>query len=396
MSGLLDVDTALACITAGVAPLEAEAVPLQKAHGRVLAHHIKAQRDQPPFAASAMDGYAVRYADVAFLPSDLKVIGESAAGKRFDGICAEGEAVRIFTGGVMPEGADTVVIQEDCERTSHVVTVRESGTEGTYVRPVGYDFSAGETVVEAGKKLDAAALSLAAAANCPAPLCYRRPLVAIIATGNELVAVGGKPGADEIIASNSAGIAAIISAAGGEALDCGIAKDTLSSLDAAFERAAKADIIVTLGGASVGEHDLVRQALEARGAKMEFWALAMQPGKPVMFGHMHGKRVLGLPGNPVSGLVGTEVFVRPLIRAYIGQPATLELQKGRLGCDLKPGGKRRQFMRAVLENGTVTPMNIQDSSLLHIYAKANCLLVRPEHAAASKKGENCQYMLISA
>ncbi len=396
MSGLLDVDTALARILDGVVPLETESVHLSLCNGRTLGDSITASRTQPPFAASAMDGYAVRSADV---PGTLTLIGEAAAGHRFDDAVGHGQAVRIFTGAPLPDGADAIVIQEDAVRDGADVRVADAVPAGTYVRNAGIDFRSGEMLLEAGRRMDAGALSLAAAANCAHLPVVRKPRVALIATGDELVPPGAEPGPDQIIASNTYGLAAQVVSAGGEAIDCGIARDSAESMNAAFDKASNADIIVTLGGASVGDHDLVRRTLEARSVTLSFWKLAMQPGKPVIFGiDADGRRYLGLPGNPVSGLVCSQVFLMPLIRAMLGDSTPTVLLTGTLGRDLPASGERRQFMRATLDTsgGTpvVTPFERQDSSLVSLYAKAQCLLVRPENSAAARAEDACRYMPI--
>lgn len=394
MSRLLDVDTALGRILHGVQPLETESTHISLCYGRMLGADIVAHRTQPPFAASAMDGYAVRAAD---LPGRLKVIGEAAAGHRFDGAIGPGEAVRIFTGAPLPDGADAIVIQENAVRDRADVHVAEAVSSGTYVRNAGIDFRSGETLLNAGRRMDAGALSLAAAANCAQLPVVRKPRVALIATGDELVAPGTEPGPDQIIASNTYGLAAQIISAGGEPIDCGIARDNAASMNAAFDKAANADIIVTMGGASVGDHDLVRATLEARGVSLSFWKLAMQPGKPVIFGtDGNSRRYLGLPGNPVSGLVCSQVFLMPLIRALLGDTTPDVLLSGTLGRDLPASGERRQFMRATLHWGggkpVVTPFERQDLSLVSLYATAECLLVRPENGAAANRGELCHYI----
>lgn len=393
---LLDVDTALARILDGVKILATEIVPLDQADRRVLGTDIVARRTQPPFAASAMDGYAVRARD---LPGTLKVIGESAAGHRFEGTVGAGQAVRIFTGAPLPEGADAIVIQENAERSNDSVGVADAVAAGTYIRNAGIDFRDGDMLLKAGRRMDAGALSLAAAANCVDIPVVRKPKVALIATGDELVRPGSEPGPDQIVASNGVGLASLIVSAGGESLDCGIARDNEASMTAAFDEASSADIIVTLGGASVGDHDLVRRTLEGRGVTLSFWKLAMQPGKPVIFGiDDDGRRYLGLPGNPVSGLVCSQVFLTPLIGAMLGRLALPETLVGTLGRALPASGQRRQFMRARLDTSTapptVTPFERQDSSLVSLYAKAHCLLIRKENSPATDVGETCRYVPI--
>ena len=401
MSGLLSVKDALARILDGVTPLGAEDIPLAEADGRVVAQDLAANRTQPPFPASAMDGYAVRAADIAEIPATLEMIGESAAGHGYCGQIGAGECVRIFTGAPVPEGADTIAIQENAQVDRKRVTFSETVEKGRYVRPAGMDFTKGEVLLTSGQVLDSASLSLAAAMNHEAlPVC-RKPIVAIIASGDELVPPGSEPAPDQIVASNSFGVSAIVARAGGYPLDCGIAKDTLASLAEKFGAAEKADIVVTLGGASVGDHDLVREALEARNVNLSFWKLAMRPGKPVMFGigteGDRKTRYIGLPGNPVSSLVCTHIFVVPLIRTLLGLSAEIPRHTAKLAVALPENDQREEYMRSTLETHEderlVTPFKSQDSSLLGLYAKADCLVVRPAHAPASKAGEDCEIIV---
>ena len=395
---LLPVSEAIARVLADVAPTPAETVAVDAAFGRVLAADLAATRTQPPFANSAMDGYAVRAADVASVPARLTVVGESAAGRRFDGAVATGSAVRIFTGAPMPEGADTIVIQEDVDRDGDVITVREGAPAGTYVRKEGLDFARGEVLLAAGRTLSAADAALAAAMNHATVSVRRRPLVALLANGDELVPPGTEPGPDQIIASNTIGVAAISRAAGADILDLGIAPDRPDAIEAAIERAiaAGADVLVTLGGASVGDHDLVKPALEKSGVTLDFWKIAMRPGKPMMFGSRGAMRVLGLPGNPVSSLVCSLIYLKPLIGALLGRPdagdPTIEAV---LGKDLKANDQRQDHLRATLERApdgrlVATPFAAQDSSILSLMSKAGCLVVRPAFAPAATAGDPCR------
>ena len=330
----LSVDEALDRILDGVAPTPAEPVAIEAAHRRTLAEPLAALLTQPPFDASAMDGYAVRAADVAKLPATLAVIGEAAAGHPFSGSVAAGQAVRIFTGAPLPAGADAIVIQENTQRDGAKVTVREGSIDTGHVRPRGFDFREGETLLAAGRRLGPREVALAAAMGHGTLPVRRRPRVAILSTGDELVPPGQRPGPGQIVSSNHLGVAALAEAAGAEATLLGIARDTRESLDAYFAKAQDADIIVTIGGASVGDHDLVGPVLEARGMALSFWKIAMRPGKPLMFGRLGQARVLGLPGNPVSSLVCTRVFLVPLIRALLGMPAAR--------CARHPGPRRRR------------------------------------------------------
>ena len=401
MAGLLSVEEALAMILDGACPLDPEEVALDDAAGRALAADVAAGRDQPPFAASAMDGYAVRAADVAAVPATLALVGRSAAGERHTGRVGPGEAVRIFTGAPVPEGADTILIQENAEDDGHgTVTALASVEAGRHIRRAGQDFAAGETVLTRGRRLDAAALSLAAAANHPRLAVVRKPLVAVLSTGDELVPPGVEPAPDQIVASNAYGVAALVRDAGGRVLDLGIAPDEEGRLRACIRHAldAGADMIVTIGGASVGELDLVGAALAAEGMEPGFWKIAMRPGKPLMFGRFGRVRVLGLPGNPVSALVCGHLFVKPLVGALAGLSRAPDLREAVLGAAMKANGQRQDHVRAVAEirDGrlTATPFAVQDSSMLKTMAAANALVVRPPDAPPAKAGEACRVLML--
>lgn len=398
---LLPVEDAIARIIAGVAPLEVERVALADAAGRTLAGPLAARRTQPPFPASAMDGYAVRAAD-AKVTAQLKVIGMSAAGHRFTGTLGTGQAVRIFTGAPVPPGADAVLIQEDADVIDKAtIRPRQNITVGKNVRVAGLDFREGDALLAAGTRLGMRELATAAAMDHATLAVRRRPVVAIIATGDELVVPGAQPGPDQIIASNSFGVAAFVAANGGEARDLGIVGDTPEALGAAVERARTlpADVLVTLGGASVGEHDLVKDVLGAKGMTLDFWKIAMRPGKPLMFGHLQrpggAMRVLGLPGNPVSSLVCTILFLKPLLAALLGEPQTSPEEPAVLGGPLPVNDGRQDYLRAALvQRGAglpaATAFRAQDSSMLSVLAMAACLIVRPPHAPAAEAGELCR------
>ncbi len=397
---LLPVENALERVTEGIGPLASQPVALEEAVGRVLAEPVIARITHPPFDSSSMDGYAVRANDLADPPKALRVIGEAGAGHAFEGRVNEGEAVRIFTGAPVPEGTDTVVIQENTERKGDNVIMREGGKRGDFIRPKGMDFNEGAALLAAGRRLTARDVALAVAMNNVEAPMRRRPRVAIISTGDELVPPGQTPKPDQIISSNAYGIAAIVERAGAIAQQCGIAKDTLESLGGMIERARGADILVTIGGASVGEHDLVQKALEAHGMTLDFWKIAMRPGKPLMFGQMAGQRVLGVPGNSVSALLCARLFLVPMIRALLGQiGGEVALLTGKLVCDLKANGPRQHYMRATLAAGAagqplVTPVKDQDSSLLSLFALADCLIIRPPHAAPAKTGDTVTLMAL--
>lgn len=394
MSAPLSVDDALAHILAGAMPLPAESIAIEAARGRILATDLTANLTQPPFDASAMDGYATRAVDVATLPATLNIIGESAAGHPFGGRVGAGQAVRIFTGAPVPEGADAIVIQENTERLGDRVVVRPGTVDLSHIRRRGFDFTAGASLLDAGRKLGPRELSLAGAMGHGRVDVHRKPRVAVLSTGDELVMPGETPGAGQIVSSNHLGIAALAEIAGADAIPLGIARDTREDLAAHIDRAAGADILITIGGASVGDHDLVAPVLEGRGMKLAFWKIAMRPGKPLMYGRLGPMRVVGLPGNPVSALVCMRVFVVPLIHALAGVPPTSDAgtTTARAGVALAANGPRQHYMRATLKRAgdgvpEVTPVRSQDSSLLSPLAIADCLLIRPPHGAAMPAGE---------
>lgn len=398
---LMPVPEALARLLDGTAPLPGETVTIDKAAWRVLAADVVALRTQPPFDASAMDGYAVRAADVASAPVRLKIIGEAPAGRGFKGQVGPGEAVRIFTGAPVPQGADAVLIQESARAVSPVeVEALEPVAALRNIRRAGLDFREGETLLEAGRILDAAALSLAAAANHATLPVVRRPLVAILATGDELLPPGSETGPDQIIASNAYGVAAIVERTGGVPLDLGIVRDDRPAIDAAVRRAidAGADIIVTLGGASVGDHDLVREVLTSAGMSLDFWKIAMRPGKPLMFGRLGEVRVLGLPGNPVASLVCSHLFVAPLVARLAGRPYAVDLREAVLGVGMNENDQREDYVRARAEwrdgHFVASPFPVQDSSMLRTLAEANILIVRPPFAPASPAGSPCRVVML--
>ncbi|MCJ2125675.1 gephyrin-like molybdotransferase Glp [Methylobacterium sp. J-077] len=400
MSGLIPVAEALARVLASVpGPVEAETVPLARAAGRTLAADVAAARTQPPFPASAMDGYAVRFADASAVGASLKLIGTSAAGHGFSGRIGSGEAVRIFTGAPVPEGADAILIQEDAQAEGETVRVVEAVDQHRFIRRAGLDFTAGETLLVAGMTLDARRLALAAAAGHPRLSVRRRPRVAILATGDELVEPGAVPAWDQIVASNSLALAALSAEAGAEIIDLGIAADDHGALEDAFRRAreARADLLVTLGGASVGDHDLVQAALAKEGLELGFWRVALRPGKPLMQGRLGDMLVIGLPGNPVSSIVCGLLFVVPAIRALQGDPkAGADLSEpATLGRDLPANDGRADYMRAslALEPGKLPvadPEKRQDSSMLAVLGRAEALLIRAPHEPAAQTGDPCR------
>jgi molybdopterin molybdotransferase len=390
VSGLISVEDAHARLMRLFAPLGAETVPLAEAGGRVLAADAVAARDQPPFAASAMDGYAVRLAD-AGAGSRLRVVGVSSAGGRYEGRVGPGEAVRIFTGAPVPEGADFVVIQEDVAQDSDTVTIREGRDGDPYIRPEGGDFRRGARLA-APRRLKPADLALIAAFNLGRVAVARRPVVALIPTGDELVAPGEAAGPDQIASSNNFGLKAMIEAAGGTARLLPIARDSAESLAAAFALAEGADLVVTLGGASVGDFDLVQATALAEGLELDFYRVAIRPGKPLMAGRLNGTPLVGLPGNPVSAMVCGHVFLRPAIARMLGLPGALDAPlAARLGEDVEANGPRTHYMRARVEAAAegwcCTPFARQDSSLVSVLAEANALMVRAPGDPARRAGE---------
>ena len=396
---LISVEEALRRVLASAEPVETEEIPIHIGLGRTLAADVLALRTQPPFSASAMDGYAVRAADVAAPPVTLRVIGASIAGHGFHGALGAGEAVRIFTGAPLPQGADAIVIQENAEVASEAVSICEPTAPGRFVRPSGLDFTAGTTLLAAGQRLNARRLALAAAGGHARLSVRRKPRVAILATGDELVRPGEEAGPDQIVASNPIALAALVEQAGGEAIDLGIARDTFADLERGSEaaRASRADLLVTLGGASVGEHDLVQSALARQGMELGFWRVALRPGKPLMHGRLGSMRLLGLPGNPVSAIVCGVLFVVPLVRALQGDPraGVDRTEAATLGAGLPANDGRQDYVRARLDpisDGLprATPFPKQDSSMLTLLARSDALIVRPSHAPTAKAGDPCR------
>ena len=383
---MISVADALDALFALVDPLPTEWVPLRAANGRVLSQDVSATRDQPPFAASAMDGYAVSGASVT-IGACYKVIGEAAAGHKWSGAVAAGEAVRIFTGAPLPDSTDHVVIQENITRNGDVITITEGPNDAPYVRPAGADFTA-DTVMKAPRLLTSTDVALLAAMNVATVPVTRRPSVAIIPTGDELVQPGEIPNEDQIIASNSYGLAALLENAGCDVWLQPIARDNLPALALAFDMAADADLVVTIGGASVGDHDLVALAATEAGLERSFYKVAMRPGKPLMAGRLKSARLIGLPGNPVSAMVCGHVFLLPVVRKMLGlgQSPTLTTS-AQLTHDIGPNGPREHYMRAHTSSEGLTIFPRQDSALLSVLADANCLAIRPPNDSARKAGE---------
>ncbi|HWU63712.1 MAG TPA: gephyrin-like molybdotransferase Glp [Ensifer sp.] len=399
---LLPVDAALARLLALANPVsESETLPLDACAGRVLASDLKAKLTQPPFDSSAMDGYAIRAGD-ANADARLKLIGESAAGHAFEGVVSAGETVRIFTGAPVPAGADAVLLQEDAIR-------HEDGTIGMtffpeprrHIRPRGQDFIEGETVLKIGSVLTAPRLMVAAAMDHAALAVRRRARVGLLATGDELVRPGEPRDVSQIIASNTFAVAALARDCGAEVVDLGIARDTMDDLAVkiAAARAARLDVLVTLGGASVGDHDLVQKALKNAGMQLDFWQIAMRPGKPLMVGSLGDMIVIGLPGNPVSSLVCSLLFLEPVLAKLAGLPAPRRESDVIVTRPLGENDKRRDHLRARLardERGRLVsePFAKQDSSMMNVLAQAGCLIIREPFAPPLATGETARAIIL--
>jgi molybdopterin molybdotransferase len=372
--------------------LPAEQIALSDGLGRILAEDLAARRTQPPFAVSAMDGYAVRAADLAAVPATLRIVAEVPAGAGFGGQVGPGEAVRIFTGAPLPAGTDTIVIQEDTERLADRVRVLEAAPSGRYVRREGLDFAAGEVLLRAGRRLTARDIGLVAAMNRPWLFVHRRPRVAVLSTGDEIVMPGEPIGPHQIVSSNSLGLAAFVAACGGIPVILGNAPDDPTALRRIAAATGGVDLLVTTGGASVGDHDLVRDALSNDGLALDFWQIAMRPGKPLMVGRYRGTPMLGLPGNPVSSQVCALLFLKPALDRLGGLVRDPEaMSTARLGVAVGENDRRQDYLRARLARGAdgaleVFPFEVQDSSMMRLLAAADCLVMRPPRAPAAKVG----------
>ncbi|GGB02823.1 molybdopterin molybdotransferase MoeA [Allosediminivita pacifica] len=389
---MISVSEALDRLFSLAAPLGTEEVPLLEANGRILARDVTARRDQPPFDNSAMDGYAVTEGAQG---DSFRVIGESAAGHRFTGPLAPGEAVRIFTGAPIPEGTGRVILQEDVTREGDTITITGAPGEGLHIRQSGDDFRTGDSVT-APRRLSPNDIALMAAMNIARVPVARQPRVAIIATGDELVMPGEDPGPDQIVASNSFGLRALLSELGATPRLLPIARDSLSSLRTVLELADDSDLVLTIGGASVGDHDLVAQAAADMGLDRAFHKVAMRPGKPLMSGRLGDAMMIGLPGNPVSAMVCGHVFVAPVIRAMLGLGASPAPRKtAHLARDIPANGPREHYMRARRMADGLSLFDRQDSSLLSILSAADALIVRPPHDPARSVGENVDYLPLS-
>lgn len=390
---MISVEEALERITEAFSPLPGEEVSLKEALGRVLAEDAQAAVSHPPADVSAMDGYAVRAEDVSQVPATLAVVGEAPAGSAYDHEVQPGQAVRIFTGGPVPRGADAVVIQENTERNGDTVTVAKGAGAGTYIRRQGLDFKTGEVGLKAGRRLAPRDIAFAAAMNLSHLTVRRKPRVAVLSTGDELIRPGETPGPNRIPGSNGPALAAFVDSCGGIAVDLGIAPDDEKALAALAAGAKDSDLLVTSGGVSVGDHDIVRGALGGCGLEMDFWGVAMRPGKPLLFGHFARVPFLGFPGNPVSTLVCAAVYLRPAIDAMLGvRDGEPKEMSARLACDVDANDERQNYLRVRLStdgegNLTATPFPKQDSAMISILSQAEGLLIRPPHAPAAKAGE---------
>jgi molybdopterin molybdotransferase len=398
---MISVEVARETLLTGLKPVGTEVIPLAQAAGRILAEDLTARVSHPPVAVSAMDGYAVRAADLAQVPRKLDVIGLSAAGSAFAGSVGPGQCIRIFTGAPVPQGADAVIMQENTRKDGERVEFLTNGPPGRHVRPAGLDFTVGDVLIPAGTIMGGRTVGLAAAMNVPNLLVRRRPRIAILSTGDEIVLPGDQPGPSQIVGSNGPGLAAMVAALGAEAIHLGIARDTRDSLDTLIKAAAGADMLVTTGGASVGDYDLVQDALKDAGMNLGFYKVAMRPGKPLMFGDMKGIPVLGLPGNPVSAMVCAIIFLEPAIRALTGRSTVTQAINALLGRDLPPNDERMEFMRGTLErtdDGLVValPFEQQDSAVISGLARATCLVVRPPHAPTAQMGDMVQVIPLPA
>jgi molybdopterin molybdotransferase len=391
---MISVEEAQQRILAALTPVPAETVSLSEALGRVLAEDVAARVTQPWAPVSAMDGYAVRAADVATVPATLTEVAAVPAGASFGGQVRPGECVRIFTGAPLPEGTDAVVLQEKAVAEGTRVTVNDSVPEGRHVRPAGLDFRVNDVLLKTGRMLTARDIGLASAMNVPWLQVRRRPRVAILATGDEIVMPGDPIGPNQIVSANSLALSALVTACGGEPINLGIARDDRESLRSLAAGATGADLLITSGGASVGEHDLVRDVLGEQGLALDFWRIAMRPGRPLMFGRISGTPLLGLPGNPVSSMVCAVLFGRPSLRALLGlPPEEAAIGRARLGRDLPANDNRQDYLRSTLTPSegddwpVATPFEIQDSSMMSRLAHADCLVIRPPLAPAAQRGD---------
>jgi molybdopterin molybdotransferase len=393
---MISVDEARERIIGAFGLVESETVSIAEADGRVLAKEVRAKISQPPFPVSAMDGYAVRAEDT---PATLRIVGASPAGNPYRGKIGKGEAVRIFTGGVVPEGADAIVIQEGVRATLDEVIVKEPALKGRHIRIAGLDFKENDVLTPAGKRLGPRDLSLLAAGDVASVEVRRRPRVAFVATGDELSRPGERRKPGGIVASSGYGLSALLARWGGEPVDLGLLPDTIDAFADLPQRTKNADLVLTLGGASVGDHDLVQRALAPKGFALDFWKIAMRPGKPLIFGRLQDIPFLGLPGNPVSTLVCAILFVRPAIGAMLGVAEEIRIVSARLARNMAANDARQDYVRAriVVEDGELwaDPFDVQDSSMQTVFAAADGLILRPPHAPAAEAGERVDVLSLA-
>jgi len=389
---VISVEEALSRLLEPLEPLPPEQISLVDGLGCVLAEDVAARRTQPPFAVSAMDGYAVRAGDLSKIPVELRIVAEVPAGAGFGGHVGAGEAARIFTGAPLPAGTDTIVIQENTERDGNRVRVLEGVARGRHIRREGLDFAEGEVLLRSGRRLTARDIGLLAAMNRPWLFVHRRPRIGILSTGDEIVMPGDPIGPHQIVSSNSLSLAAFVAACGGVPVSAGNAPDDIASLRRIATATSGVDLLVTTGGVSVGEHDLVREALAMDGFELDFWQIAMRPGKPLMVGRYRGTPMVGLPGNPVSTVVCALLFLKPALDRLSGAVAEPEpAATARLAVALPENDRRQDYLRSRLTRGTdggleVFPFDVQDSSMMRFLADADCLVVRPPHAPALAAG----------
>lgn len=395
---MISVQEATDRILKSFSTLPAEDIGLDQASGRVLANDIIARRTQPPVDLSSMDGYAVRTKDCATIPMKLSCIGEAPAGSPFQGAVSAAETVRIFTGGPIPSGADAVVLQEDTIVKNKTVTVTEKPSVGQFIRKAGLDFKIGKDKILGGHPLHVRDVGLAAAMNHPWVSVRRKPRISILATGNEIVRPGELLTQSKIVSSNSISLKSFIETSGGVGINLGISRDDPSTLETMLAGAIGSDLLITTGGVSVGDYDLVRQTLVANGLDVDFWKIAMRPGKPVMFGTLGDVPVLGLPGNPVSAMVCALIFVKPIIGKLLGlQKPLQDMGHAILSGPLPKNDQRQDYLRAQLKLSaddilTVTPFEKQDSSMVSLLAAADCLIVREPHAPPAGPGQKVKIL----
>ncbi len=399
-SALVPVAEARQRLIESLKPLATESISLMQAVGRVLAEDVTAHVTHPPADVSAMDGYAVRAADVATIPAQVTLVGESAAGHPWNGSVQPGQAVRIFTGAHVPKGADAVVIQEDTTASGTSITIQESSPAGRHIRPAAQDFKAGNVILRAPRKLTARDIGLAGAGNNAHLRVYRRPRIGVLSTGDEVAMPGEAISSHQIVSANGPAICAFVRARGGVDIHLGVVRDEATALRTALDRAEPLDMLVTSGGVSVGDRDLMKQALSTDDFALAFHKIAMRPGKPLLFGHLKGLPILGLPGNPVSAMVCAILFLGPALERLQGLPgAAPTLTPARLGADMKLNDSREDYVRATVTRAPdgsfiATPFPKQDSGIISTLAQSDALIVRPPQAPAAKAGDAVSILVL--